>query len=145
MRNVVLVAGGRDFNDSAVIEKALNELHSQKPITKIVQGYARGVDRLADEWARRNNIRSTGDKYRVDSHAWKKLGKKAGILRNLKMLNEETPDVVVAFPGGPGTANMITSALNDPRVDNVFSVTKTGQIKNESRSNRIARLEGATR
>jgi len=38
---------------------------------------------------------------------WKTHGKKAGILRNIYMLENSKPDTVLAFPGGKGTAHMI--------------------------------------
>ena len=41
---------------------------------------------------------------------WKKYGKKAGPLRNQQMLEEGKPDLVVAFPGGNGTADMVRRA-----------------------------------
>jgi len=39
-----------------------------------------------------------------------KLGKKAGPLRNQRMIDEGRPDLVVAFPGGKGTADMVRRA-----------------------------------
>jgi hypothetical protein len=41
---------------------------------------------------------------------WDKYGKSAGPIRNKKMLDEGKPDLVFAFPGGPGTNNMIKQA-----------------------------------
>lgn len=41
---------------------------------------------------------------------WDIYGKQAGVLRNLQMITEGKPDVVVAFPGGAGTANMVRQA-----------------------------------
>ena len=41
---------------------------------------------------------------------WKKYGKSAGPLRNQRMIDEGKPDLVVAFPGGVGTADMISRA-----------------------------------
>lgn len=41
---------------------------------------------------------------------WKQYGKSAGPIRNAKMLQEGEPDLVVAFPGGKGTANMVRLA-----------------------------------
>jgi hypothetical protein len=37
---------------------------------------------------------------------WETLGRKAGPIRNERMLTEGKPDLVVAFPGGRGTAHM---------------------------------------
>jgi len=41
---------------------------------------------------------------------WKLHGKQAGFIRNLQMLKEGKPDLVVAFPGGPGTAHTVREA-----------------------------------
>jgi hypothetical protein len=41
---------------------------------------------------------------------WKKHGRAAGPIRNQRMLDEGKPDLVVAFPGGRGTADMIRRA-----------------------------------
>lgn len=37
---------------------------------------------------------------------WEDLGRKAGPIRNQRMLDDGRPELVVAFPGGPGTAHM---------------------------------------
>jgi len=42
---------------------------------------------------------------------WSRHGKSAGPIRNRQMLIEGRPDIVVAFPGGKGTANMIKQAV----------------------------------
>jgi hypothetical protein len=41
---------------------------------------------------------------------WKVYGRAAGPIRNMKMLLEGKPDLVVAFPGGIGTADMVKKA-----------------------------------
>ena len=41
---------------------------------------------------------------------WDKFGRAAGPIRNAQMLREGKPDLVVAFPGGRGTANMVAQA-----------------------------------
>jgi hypothetical protein len=43
--------------------------------------------------------------------AWHEHGRGAGPIRNRQMLEEGRPDLVVAFPGGHGTAGMIKLAL----------------------------------
>lgn len=71
----------------------------------VIHGDAKGADTMADSWAVVNwcEIQS----YPAD---WDKYGKRAGYLRNMQMLVEGKPDLVVAFPGGRGTANMIKLA-----------------------------------
>ncbi len=40
---------------------------------------------------------------------WDEYPRRAGIIRNREML-EHKPDAVIAFEGGPGTANMVKIA-----------------------------------
>ena len=102
----VLVCGGRDFTDVHMLDDALDFLHATRgPITDIIHGGSRGADMLAHEWANRNNIRMWP--YLAD---WKTLGRSAGPIRNQRMIDDGRPDMVVAFPGGKGTADMIKRA-----------------------------------
>jgi len=100
----VLVTGGRDFVDWQLLCETLDGLHSERQFTLLIHGDAKGADRLAGEWAK---IRD------VEIHAspadWKKHGRAAGPIRNREMLKEE-PQLVVAFPGGKGTADMVAVA-----------------------------------
>lgn len=41
---------------------------------------------------------------------WSKDGRKAGPVRNSVMLSVGKPDLVIAFPGGRGTADMVRKA-----------------------------------
>ena len=41
---------------------------------------------------------------------WKTYGRAAGPLRNARMIAEGKPDLVLAFPGGRGTADMTRKA-----------------------------------
>ena len=41
---------------------------------------------------------------------WGKYGRGADYKRNIQMLKEGDPDLVLAFPGGRGTENMIAEA-----------------------------------
>lgn len=101
----VLVCGGRDFTNVAYIWTMLDRLHNEHHFTAMIQGGAEGADYLANEWAK--------TKPEIARHVckadWKSHGKAAGPLRNARML-EWKPDLVVAFPGGRGTADMILRA-----------------------------------
>ena len=101
----VLVCGGRDYFKPAQVWRALDKLHAERPITALMQGGAVGADTLAKEWAATKPAIE-----RFVCHAeWEKHGRKAGPIRNARML-EWKPDLVVAFPGGTGTANMMQQA-----------------------------------
>lgn len=101
----VLVCGGRDFADAAAIDRALNGLAKSAVIDCIIEGNARGADRLAGFWARKRGIPNL--KFNAD---WIAHGKAAGPIRNQRMLDEGRPDLVIAFPGGRGTADMVRRA-----------------------------------
>lgn len=102
----VLICGGRDFSDErkfALRMDAINEQYG--PFDCIVQGGAPGADRLARDLAYTWKIPT--DEYVAN---WAKHGRAAGPIRNEQMLREGRPDIVVAFPGGRGTANMVSLA-----------------------------------
>jgi hypothetical protein len=98
----VLVCGGRDFRDKALLDGALSELDNAVNITEIIHGGANGADTMAGCWAEQYNIPVTV--YKAD---WSRYGRSAGPRRNEKMLYEGKPDIVLAFPGGRGTAHMV--------------------------------------
>lgn len=101
----ILVCGGRDFTDTKYAYKVLDQLYDQFLFDVVVEGDAQGADRIAGFWARKHKIDNL--KFPAD---WKKYGKAAGPIRNQQMLDEGKPDLVIAFPGGGGTADMIERA-----------------------------------
>ena len=100
----LLVTGGRKFNDRAFIYQTLDALHAKTPISVLVHGAARGADTLCGEWAISRGVA-------VEPHPakWAVYGRRAGPLRNIKMI-ETKPDLLVAFPGGTGTAGCVKEA-----------------------------------
>lgn len=101
----ILVCGGRDYSDTDTAYRVLDRVHRERGITTIIEGNARGADRIAGYWARKNRV--ANEKYRAN---WDRDGKRAGPIRNQKMIDEGKPDAVIAFPGGRGTADMIARA-----------------------------------
>lgn len=97
----VLVCGGRDFTDEQLLEEALSKFK----IDFIIDGGAKGADYLAYMYAIKHSIKH--ESFPAD---WEEFGKAAGHIRNQQMLDEGKPDLVIAFPGGKGTANMISRA-----------------------------------
>lgn len=101
----VLVCGGRDYRDKAKVDAVLDKLCAEAGYLVIIQGGARGADSLASAWAY-----MTGN-YQVQFDAdWENDGSFAGPKRNQRMLTEGEPDLVIAFPGGRGTADMVRKA-----------------------------------
>lgn len=95
----ILVCGGRDYFDIPRLEKELNKYLA--PDLVIIQGDARGADGLAKTWCKKLGVKCLS--FPAD---WDKYGKRAGYIRNVQMLNEGKPDLVIAFPGGKGTEMM---------------------------------------
>lgn len=95
------MCGGRDFDDWELLHSSLQKL----PIKSIVNGGARGADVMSSSYAEQYAIPVV-----VYPAEWDKYGKGAGHIRNARMLQNYKPDLVVAFPGGKGTANMIKIA-----------------------------------
>lgn len=101
----VLVCGGRDYSDRQTVFDYLDGLHLLHTITLLIHGGARGADWLAGQWGQDRSVPVT-----VFAADWFNHGKAAGPLRNAKMLAEGKPDLVVAFPGGRGTTDMVRKA-----------------------------------
>lgn len=101
----VLVCGGRDYGDRSHVAAALGKLHARDGIDLVIHGGARGADSLAGEWAAAEKIPVC-----VFPANWTHVGKGAGPIRNAAMLRFGQPDALVAFPGGTGTADMVTRA-----------------------------------
>jgi predicted Rossmann-fold nucleotide-binding protein len=106
-KKVILVCGGRDFNDERFVNHILDKANAERGIIAIIQGGAKGADSLAAKWAKANRIPCKA--FHAD---WNLHGKAAGHIRNKQMLDEGKPDAVIAFPGGAGTANMVEQARN---------------------------------
>ena len=106
----VLVCGGRDYADTdteqaAEIYFAIRDIHEKTPITALIQGGSRGADQCAADLAK-----ELGIKVVTVPADWNKHGKAAGPIRNQRMIDDFKPDLVLAFPGGRGTADMVARA-----------------------------------
>ncbi|HLH98990.1 MAG TPA: SLOG family protein [Xanthobacteraceae bacterium] len=102
----VLVCGGRFYENSDLIHQELIRLHWQNSIDVIIHGGVAGAGAAAEAWARRNRV----DVVRYPPN-WEGWGKKAESLRNNFMLADGRPDVVIAFPGGRDTADLVQKAI----------------------------------
>lgn len=101
----LLVCGGREFTDVEYAIPRIHRIHVKTPVTTLICGMAKGGDSIALAWARELNI--PVEEYYAD---WKKHGKAAGPIRNQKMADDGHPDMVLALPGGNGTAGMVEIA-----------------------------------
>ena len=112
----ILVCGGRDFDDLDLVDDVLENLCRDRgwitepnpawsPKCVIIHGGARGADTLGGVWAKKHGLPC--EEFVADRQG---LGRKAGPIRNQRMIDEGKPDLVVAFPGGRGTADMVRRA-----------------------------------
>lgn len=97
----VLVCGGRDYDDMNKVFSTLDDIGP----SLIIEGGASGADNLAWRWSKRRGVERLT--FQAD---WSRDGKAAGPMRNQRMLEEGRPDMVVAFAGGRGTADMVRRA-----------------------------------
>lgn len=98
----VLITGGRDFDDDDLLSETLDRLHAENSFQCLIHGAAKGADRLAAQWAQENGVEE-----KACPADWRLHGRGAGHVRNKLMLGEHEPDLLVAFPGGKGTAHMV--------------------------------------
>lgn len=103
----VIVAGGRHFNNYALLERKLDAvfLNSNPEEIAIVSGCCRGADKMGERYARERGM------HLIQVPAmWEAGGKRAGPIRNALMAEVATH--LVAFWDGqsPGTKSMIDIA-----------------------------------
>lgn len=103
----VIIAGGRDFNDYALLERKMDKLLCNiRDDIEIICGKARGADTLGEQYGKQRGYR-----IKYFPADWQTFGKSAGYIRNQQMA--ENADALVAFWDGKsrGTKNMIDIAL----------------------------------
>lgn len=110
---IVVVTGGRHYQDDAKVSEVLGAHHLANPMRLLCEGGATGADRLARKWAKSCDV--SVSTYTAD---WQTFGRRAGPMRNELMLRSAVgfgerwgmPVLVVAFPGGTGTAHCVRTA-----------------------------------
>lgn len=98
----VIIAGSRGFTNPNIVVAAV--VKSKFPVTEVVSGGARGIDRFGEMFAKANNI-----PIKQFIPDWSK-GRGAGLARNRDMA--EYGEALIAIWDGEsrGTANMIREA-----------------------------------
>lgn len=112
----ILVCGGRAYDNAEFLNKYLSDFDAVYNITEVIHGGSFGADLLAHKWAKKHK-----KKLSVFKADWETDGKAAGPIRNRRMLDEGSPDFVIVFPGGKGTADMVRYAQKK-KVRVVFAV-----------------------
>jgi len=101
-----IVCGGRDFSDADMFKAAMRDMLSLRGIpARVVHGGANGADKMARDWA----MEQIGSASCCPAN-WDVHGKAAGPIRNQAMVDDYGASLVVAFPGGRGTADLVRRA-----------------------------------
>ncbi len=98
-----IIAGSRGITDYAMVEQAMAECGWHP--SKVIAGDARGVDKLAERWARERGL--PFEEFKAD---WQTSGKAAGYLRNMAMAHSAEALVAIWDGSSRGTMHMINIA-----------------------------------
>lgn len=96
----IIVTGGRDYSDALKVHSTLDHFN---PST-VIHGDCSGADTLASDWAIKNN------KIEISYPYPSGMGKAGGPIRNRQMCEDHPDAMLLAFPGGKGTASCIREA-----------------------------------
>lgn len=88
----VLICGDRHWNNYQSVLDIVKRIIKKYDNVIIIEGGCSGADAMAKKAAIECNI-----PYKEYPAHWDKHGKAAGPIRNQKMLDEEKPDMVIAF------------------------------------------------
>ena len=120
----LIIAGGRDFDDYALLCKSLDHLlkNTDKSTITVFSGKANGADFLGEQWAEIrqiptkpfpadwDNLEAPGAVIKT-TKSGKKYNAKAGILRNQEMLDAGASHLVAFWDkSSRGTKDMIDRA-----------------------------------
>ena len=109
-RVILIVCGGRSFNDAAALWRKLDKIAAEFRVGTVWHGGASGADSLGGSWAA-----ARGHKISVFPADWDRYGKKAGMVRNSLMVSVAMATakkydchvLCVAAPGDHGTRHMV--------------------------------------
>lgn len=105
----VLVCGGRNWGEREPILRELRKLIKKHGRVLVIEGEARGADKLSRKAA--EELGCPCERYPAQ---WDRYGRGAGPIRNRQMLTEGEPDEVLAFheniDESKGTKNMVETA-----------------------------------
>lgn len=106
----VAISGSRSFDDRLLVDRVVARLIERK--AKIHVGDAKsGVDSMVLSEVRRLGLEE-GKDYEVFIARWDRHGKRAGHLRNERMIRQSDELIAIFSPGPmtPGTSNAVTQA-----------------------------------
>ena len=99
----VIVTGGPDFRDRELMHATLDSV--KHPITLLIAGDERGAESMALDWAE-----SHGIEFKEFYSDYQGHGPAGFRLRNQRMIEHGAPNMVIAFPGGRNTRDIVRRA-----------------------------------
>lgn len=115
----VAIVGSRDYHDYEKVKKEVDNFIREFDLTidYIISGGCTGVDKLAERYAKENNL-----KILIFDADWKTYGLKAGPMRNSLIVNECTH--LIAFPSkdSKGTFDTINKAKRENKIVKIFFI-----------------------
>jgi hypothetical protein len=108
MKRKLAVVGSRTITNYEFVKKLLDK--QKENISLIVSGGAKGVDTLAERWAKENGIPT-----KIFLPDWDTYGSKAGYMRNVFIINE--CDICLAIWDGKsrGTIHSVNLCKKDKK------------------------------
>lgn len=101
----ILICSGRFYADTKSVTRVLDAYASTQHMDVLIHGGHQILGGIVESWAREMDVHLI--RYPAN---WARYGKYAELRRNLFMLQDSRPDVVLAFPGGEDTAECIKIA-----------------------------------
>ena len=101
----VLICSGRFYADIHTLPRVLDLYARAQTIDVLIHGGHQALGSVIETWAREADVHVI--RYPAN---WMLHGKYAETRRNLFMLEDSRPDVLLAFPGGEDTAECIKMA-----------------------------------
>jgi hypothetical protein len=116
------VTGGRKYRNRAFVYATLDQIDREEGIDCLIEGEAPGLDKLARQWAESRGVPFHPFKADWDNidhpqaivkrtSTGKLYDAGAGRRRNRKMLFVGRPHVMLGFPGGAGTYDMMVQTV----------------------------------
>jgi len=115
MNRKYMITGSRNISNYEMIEKILNKILKSDDI--LIFGDARGVDTLVHRYCHNHEIQHH-EPYKPD---WK-IGKHAGLLRNLKMIDECDLGSAIWDGISRGTMHAIEYLSKFYKIDYIFKI-----------------------
>ncbi len=103
---LVAIAGGKTVTDCDAVYRSLDRVRAKYNDMVLVHGGGPGVEKIAAQWAERNEVHQV-----VCKPDWNRHGRAAPFRRNDELLNL-LPKGIIAFPGSGITDNLIDKATS---------------------------------